>query len=294
MRILINPMAFYNILEHSSKDLKKEVAGYLIGKVKTNKLYISNTDTAHQKATSIHVQLNDLEMVKVAEKLEKRGAKEHIIGWYHSHPRLGAHFYSHTDINTQIRYQQLFPEAVGLVIDPAKFKATSRFSDIDCHLYHLKGEKLQNIKLNINKRLLNGLTRIYSRLKDMPQNVREFINNFEKFLDTELESVVYANYYGNNFRTNYQITPFKVWSHIYTKNYGKFHKYDLVFKGFFKGACKRMEKKFDKIGFKARATKDAYSNYYLVILNIENAKFTEKLAVLLKELYKNWKQNLKK
>ncbi|MHA1300802.1 MAG: Mov34/MPN/PAD-1 family protein [Candidatus Helarchaeota archaeon] len=294
MQVTINPMAFYNILEHSSRDLKKEVAGYLIGKLKKGKIQITNTDTAQQKATSTHVKLDDLEMIRIAEKLENRGFKEHIIGWYHSHPRMGAHFFSHTDVNTQRRYQQLFPHAIGIVIDPYKFVNSLKYSDIDCHIYHLKGEQLEKRKIQIDFRLRTGLERIYTHLNNINGNVQKFINGFENFIQNKLQGIVYPNYYGNIYRINYQATPYKVWAHLYTRNYGKIRKNNLIIKGFFRGLCKKIENKFRSIGLKCKATKDRYSNYYLAIINIEKAVFSEPLSDILKELYQNWESNILK
>ncbi len=288
LKIEMSPMAFYNILEHSSKDLKKEVAGYLIGKLKKGKLHITDTATTQQKATSTHVTLNDLEMVRIAEKLEYRGLHEHIIGWYHSHPKMGAHFFSHTDVATQTRYQQFFPQAIGLVIDPYKFKLSSKFSEIDCHVYHLEGEKLQNVTLTISSKLKKGLNRIYSHINELPPNVSSFLEKLEEFIETELDGRIIRNYHGNANRMNYQKTSRKMWAHVYTRFHGRFKKNDLVIKGFFRGKCKNVEDEFKSIGLNVAVTKDRHTNYYLVILNLERAIFSQQLSSLLKVLYQNW------
>ncbi|NVM02429.1 MAG: Mov34/MPN/PAD-1 family protein [Candidatus Helarchaeota archaeon] len=288
MRILIHPMAFYKIIEHSSKDLSKEIAGYLIGKIKRGTIQITDTATTQQKGTSTHVKMIDLEIIKVTEQLEKRMTNEIIIGWYHSHPKMGAHFFSYTDINTQKRYQKFLPKAIGLVFDPHKFTLSSKFEDIDCHIYHIKEEKLQSIKIPVKLKLKNGLKRIYRHLKILTQSNSSFVNDFENFIENELDGKIIPNYYGTNYRINYQQTPKKIWSHIFTKSYSRFQRNDLIIKGYFKGKCKKIEKKFQNIGYKANVTKDPYTNYYFAVLNIEEANFSQELSELLKELFVNY------
>ena len=287
MRILIHPMALYKIIEHSKKDLSKEVAGYLIGKIKKGTIQITNSATTQQKATSTHVKMNDLEIIKITENLEKRNINTYIIGWYHSHPKMGAHFFSHTDVNTQTRYQKIFPRAIGLVIDPYKFTLSSKFEEIDCHIYHIKDDKLQNIKFPIKSKLQSGLTRIYGHLKYLSQSNIAFVNDFENFIENKLDGTIIPNYYGTNYRINYQQTPKKIWAHIFTKSYGRFQINDLVIKGYFK-ECKKFESKFQKIGYKVDVSKDRYTNYYFAVLNIGKAKFSHELSELLKELFVNY------
>ncbi len=288
MRILIHPMAFYKIIEHSSKDLHKEVAGYLIGKIKRGIIKIIDTATTQQKATSTHVKMNDLEIIKVTELLEKRMSKQIILGWYHSHPKMGAHFFSHTDINTQTRYQKFLPQAIGLVIDPYKFTISSKYEDIDCHIYHIKEKKLQNIKYPIKLKLKNGLKRIYHHLKIISQSMKSFFNDFENFIEKELDGNIIPNYYGTNYRINYQLNPKKIWAHIFTESYGRFRRNDFLIKGYFKEKCRKIEKRFQNIGYEANVSKDPYTNYYFAVLNIQKVDFSQELSELLKELFVNY------
>lgn len=295
MRVLIDPMAFYKILNHSNKDLGKEVAGYLIGKFTQSSLHITDATITEGKGTSTHILLNEHGMIRVAEKLENRGTSEHIIGWYHSHPRLGANFFSHIDINTQSKYQIFFPQAIGLVIDPYKFSISSNFEDVDCYIYHIQKEKpLMKIKFSINLELKRGLERIYLHLKRLSQNIQSFFKQFENFIEKELDGKVYPNYYGNNYRINYQMTPKRIWAHIYTKSNSRFQENDLVIKGYFRGKSKKIEKEFEEIGFKVRIIKDHNTNYYFLVFNLTKVNFSKKLSELLKELYENWESNMKK
>eukprot|EP00042_Codosiga_hollandica_P027963 m.143221 g.143221 ORF g.143221 m.143221 type:complete len:132 (+) comp52639_c0_seq13:276-671(+) len=51
-----------------------------------------------------------------AEKLaQESGLPLRVIGWYHSHPHITV-WPSHVDVRTQLMYQQLDPNFVGLII----------------------------------------------------------------------------------------------------------------------------------------------------------------------------------
>mmetsp|Transcript_28915 Transcript_28915/g.46970 ORF Transcript_28915/g.46970 Transcript_28915/m.46970 type:complete len:340 (-) Transcript_28915:150-1169(-) len=69
-------------------------------------------------------------MLELSEQLEKRGQKERIIGWYHSHPfEVGVYnncFMSAIDVNTQSNNQLAVPHWTGVVIDPLRCVAKSK------------------------------------------------------------------------------------------------------------------------------------------------------------------------
>ena len=98
-----------------TSEVSTESGGILVGKRKEEELLINGLETGQQSATHVHVTLHDEFLVEIATKYAERDEK--IVGWYHSHPGMGM-FMSSTDIDTQRRYQALFPNAVALVIDP--------------------------------------------------------------------------------------------------------------------------------------------------------------------------------
>ncbi|MHC1592153.1 MAG: Mov34/MPN/PAD-1 family protein, partial [Candidatus Helarchaeales archaeon] len=120
----VSPLAFHEMIEHASSSQNKEVGGFLIGRMEKECLVITDVETGRQVATGTHVMINDLEMARIAEELHRFSPDKFIIGWYHSHPGMGSHFFSHTDVSTQKRYQALFKNAVGIVIDPVKYMKT--------------------------------------------------------------------------------------------------------------------------------------------------------------------------
>jgi proteasome lid subunit RPN8/RPN11 len=100
-----------------TSEVSTESGGILVGKMKDEELLINGLETGQQSATHVHVTLHDEFLVETATKYAERDEK--IVGWYHSHPNMGC-FMSSTDLDTQRRYQALFPNAVALVIDPQR------------------------------------------------------------------------------------------------------------------------------------------------------------------------------
>jgi len=136
--IVIYPIALAKMIEHTSSSIQKEVAGYLIGKIPEEGIVeITDIAIARQQGTSVHVSLNDEDQALIAERLEQEDLSEVIIGWYHSHPRMGAHFFSATDVATQKRYQYFLKQAVGVVLDPHKYVVSGQTSDLDIHAWRV-------------------------------------------------------------------------------------------------------------------------------------------------------------
>ena len=116
MIIKISDSIICKAIRHTS-EVTTESGGILVGKLKDEDLIINGLETGQQSATYVHVTLHDEFLIEMADKYAKR--EEKIVGWYHSHPAMGC-FLSSTDIDTQQRYQALFPSAVALVIDPQR------------------------------------------------------------------------------------------------------------------------------------------------------------------------------
>ncbi|MFX1464900.1 MAG: Mov34/MPN/PAD-1 family protein [Promethearchaeota archaeon] len=116
MIVKISDSTLCNAIRRTS-EVSTESGGILVGKLKEGELIINGLETGQQSATHVHVTLHDEFLVETATKYAERDEK--IVGWYHSHPNMGC-FMSSTDIDTQRRYQALFPNAVALVIDPQR------------------------------------------------------------------------------------------------------------------------------------------------------------------------------
>ncbi len=121
--VIISDRVRPSVLAHVAGD-RNERGGLLLGEVYT-------TDGSHDPARSRAVLVTsavaaeDFSSSGVALRMEsdvwnrartRRAANELIVGWYHSHPGLGA-FFSHTDRRTQAAFFAQ-PYSVGWVLDP--------------------------------------------------------------------------------------------------------------------------------------------------------------------------------
>jgi proteasome lid subunit RPN8/RPN11 len=116
--VVIHRKALDTAIVHARGSPDNEIIGVLIGKQKGNDLVITDavpSDHGHSDNVSVSL-LNEFQAL-VAEKLMREGSTDYIVGIYHSHPGFGC-FFSDTDTGTQMRIQQMFPQAVALVIDP--------------------------------------------------------------------------------------------------------------------------------------------------------------------------------
>ncbi|MEM2146738.1 MAG: Mov34/MPN/PAD-1 family protein [Candidatus Jordarchaeaceae archaeon] len=146
--VKVYPLALAKILRHSAAFSGIEVAGVLIGKLIGDVVEISDSDTGPQIGTSGHVKLASTVAPIIAEKLEKEGRGEYIVGWYHSHPGFGC-FLSHIDVETQVGLQKMFPQCVALVIDPNDFIISGRPSDAKVEMFQVQEDKVITLKYEI-------------------------------------------------------------------------------------------------------------------------------------------------
>ncbi|MHA1309668.1 MAG: Mov34/MPN/PAD-1 family protein [Candidatus Helarchaeota archaeon] len=172
--VQIYPLAVSKIIKHSILSPNKEIAGFLIGYVNNeNKLIITDALQGRQYGNSVHVIIEDIELAKAAEKLESFGLEEQIVGWYHSHPNMGAHFFSMTDVATQNRYQMFLPQAVGFVIDTSKFQRSSDLNNLDLKCWKVIGNQAINIEYNIITDPTECLNNILSHSINYPPYIHE-------------------------------------------------------------------------------------------------------------------------
>lgn len=118
---VLNKIRIHAVSSHGN-----EVAGLLLGSLRQDALLVSDTATGKQRSSATHVALEDEFLVMAATKYGRLGKRKSIVGWYHSHPDLGC-FVSSIDFATQKRFQALFPDAIGLVIDPSPPEEVSLF-----------------------------------------------------------------------------------------------------------------------------------------------------------------------
>jgi proteasome lid subunit RPN8/RPN11 len=143
--VQIFPGVLSLILTRSAMAGRTEIGGFLIGKVKKDSVSVTGATFPRQAGTPTHVVINNIEMANLAEELGERATGEAIIGWWHTHPGLGANFMSGTDTATQRRYQALYPQAIAVVVDPVKFSESLALKNLDLHVYRLVDERPKDL-----------------------------------------------------------------------------------------------------------------------------------------------------
>lgn len=112
------------IWEHG-RSSREEVAGILAGRVwsEGDSRAVVSIEAAiraerHVETTAVHVSFKPEAWESIAAELDQLGDDMVVVGWYHTHPNLGA-FFSSTDLATQARAFR-HPWQIGLVLDPVR------------------------------------------------------------------------------------------------------------------------------------------------------------------------------
>lgn len=108
--------ALKKCLEHARNYSAVEVAGVLIGREEKEKILIVDAIRIAE-GDQESVNLDPIKVASVAERL--RSSKDYIVGWYHSHRKFGSSM-SGIDARLQSGYQQLYANAVAMILDPVK------------------------------------------------------------------------------------------------------------------------------------------------------------------------------
>ena len=156
MRVRIYPLALGKVVKHTLTDLTREVAGLLVGKYlkKSDVLEVWDAISGDQKASSGFVYLDEDVMAATAEWLMRERPGLYIVGWYHSHPGFDV-FLSTIDIETQRRYQTMFPKAIAMVVDPVEYVKTRKLADLRFKVFHInrQGEVVSlRVTIGIHRR----------------------------------------------------------------------------------------------------------------------------------------------
>ncbi len=123
VKVFLSQSAYCRINLHSKGELDDEVGGALLG------LWCVDRDTdeqfvvvqhmlpaRHTRQGSVYLTFTQDTLISFHDELEKNHAGKKIVGWYHTHPRMGI-FLSHYD--TWL-HKNFFPEPwqVALVVEP--------------------------------------------------------------------------------------------------------------------------------------------------------------------------------
>jgi proteasome lid subunit RPN8/RPN11 len=121
--VFLTQNAYNQAMVHASSDLEKEVGGILVGKwcldPEATRQYIVVTASIPARFTqqgSVFLTFTQDSLVDIHDKIDEEYPEDAIVGWYHTHPRMGV-FLSQYD--TWL-HNHFFSELwqVALVIEP--------------------------------------------------------------------------------------------------------------------------------------------------------------------------------
>jgi len=121
--IFVTQRAFVRCCAHAASDLRNEVGGALIGKWRadpqTGEQFIvveAALAARHTRHSNVHLTFTQDSLVALHGEREARYPDKAIVGWYHTHPRMGV-FLSGYDLWL---HEHFFPEVwqVAMVIEP--------------------------------------------------------------------------------------------------------------------------------------------------------------------------------
>lgn len=125
VKVFVTQPAYAIVCVHAAGDMDQETGGVLVGQwcadVDTNEQFIVIEHALPARYTrqgSVYLTFTQDTIVTFHNEIEKRYPGKQIVGWYHTHPKMGI-FLSHYD--TWL-HSNFFPEPwqVALVIEPHK------------------------------------------------------------------------------------------------------------------------------------------------------------------------------
>jgi proteasome lid subunit RPN8/RPN11 len=141
VRVIIYASTLHQIEQHLASDTTKELGGVLLGEVCIwqdhtyieIQSFLPADTTSH---SSVHFTFTVETWVALDQAREERFPDRYMVGWYHSHPRLGVFFSGQDNDVHRVVFNQ--PWHVALVIDP-NAKQVGFFGWVDSRLARLPG-----------------------------------------------------------------------------------------------------------------------------------------------------------
>ena len=121
--VFVTRSAYIRVCVHSSSSDTVEVGGVLVGQwcadEETGEQFVvvkHALPARHTRQGSVYLTFTQDTIVELHDQIEKRFPSDKIVGWFHTHPRMGV-FLSHYDT---FLHKNFFPDPwqVALVVEP--------------------------------------------------------------------------------------------------------------------------------------------------------------------------------
>jgi len=193
MKVKISPIALIKIIDTASQRLDREVGGFLIGRVEGDCLNIVDIEVPQSKGSKTYVEIDPLAMAAVAEKLEERGMRESIVGWWHSHPGFGANFMSDIDVSTQKIYQSLFDKAIALIIDPISYVNKKDPRKINLKIYRVVEDMYEETEWDVAAddawKIVEDGVKLVSEIRKEKVEIKDFLEKISSTVELKEEII---------------------------------------------------------------------------------------------------------
>ncbi|KAL7063125.1 hypothetical protein AAHC03_01216 [Spirometra sp. Aus1] len=117
--IIVSPEAYQTMLLHAFTHEREEIGGVLVGVndgLETSVITVIPLPRTSEQ--SDRVEISGAELAGCIDKCEELSkdleTPVSVVGWYHSHPHITP-FPSHVDLNTQLNFQAMDRNFVGLI-----------------------------------------------------------------------------------------------------------------------------------------------------------------------------------
>jgi proteasome lid subunit RPN8/RPN11 len=143
--VFVTQKAYVRICAHAGSDLENEVGGWLVGKRRTDHhtgedfiVVEAVLPALHTRQGSAFLTFTQDSQVAMYELMEDRYPGKELVGWYHTHPKMGV-FLSNYDVWLH-KHFFIKPWQVALVVEPhsnvAGFFAWDTEGQLDSRYYY--------------------------------------------------------------------------------------------------------------------------------------------------------------
>ena len=156
VQIFFIQSAHQKCVDHVNSSMEREVGGVLVGNVQFDpdalQTYVTIDDVIpalHTSSGETHVTFTQNTLLDLNNQMDEAYPGKSIVGWYHTHPRLGVflsnhdtflhrHFFpdpTHVALVVDPYYKRagFFCWQNGKILDPAKYVGFYEMSDLDDH-----------------------------------------------------------------------------------------------------------------------------------------------------------------
>ncbi|KAK9458526.1 JAB1/Mov34/MPN/PAD-1 ubiquitin protease-domain-containing protein [Lipomyces oligophaga] len=201
----ISAIALLKMTIHARSGGPIEVMGMMTGKVLGDSIVVMDAFPLPVEGTETRVnpQAEAYEyMVEYLSTLQKVGRKEHIIGWYHSHPGYGC-WLSGIDVGTQSQNQQFQDPFLAVVIDPNR---TISAGKVEIGAFRTYPENY----LPLDQADSEYQTIPLAKMEDFGAHARQYyaleVSHFKSSLDTKLLELLWNKYWVSTLSQSTSLT----------------------------------------------------------------------------------------